>query len=92
MQQWYVKTQLSINTQSFSISINIVCVGIQTISRNGPFHIAALPPLSTQHTAHSTALDSNFLPSQNNERLQSVMSQTNQLVVFHLTTPKSSAN
>jgi hypothetical protein len=54
---------------SFSTCINILCVGTDHKSRNVFFLTEALPSLSTQHIPLSKALDSNFLQSQNYERL-----------------------
>ena len=55
--------------ESFSTWINILCVRTCHISRNGPFHTAALTPVSAQHTAPSIAPHCNFPQSQKYDRL-----------------------
>jgi hypothetical protein len=72
----------------------IIYVGTPHISRNGPFHTAALPPLSAQHTTPSTK-PNNLLQRQavrDCNLLQYSMSSTSQPVVIHLNTPTSSAD
>ena len=49
--------------KSFSTWINILCVGTPHISRNGPFHTVAPPPLFAHQTALPDAPDNNLLQS-----------------------------
>jgi len=74
---------------------SIIYVGTTHISRNGPFHTVALPPLSAHNITPSTKPNNNLLQSQATRDcnlLQYSTSPTSQPVVIHLNTPTSSAN
>jgi len=91
-QQWCVKTQLSINTQTFKHLDRYVTCGNMPQFQKWPFPHSGSHSSLKKHTSPSSVPDSNFVQSQNYEKLLSATSQINQPVVVHLTIPTISAD